>query len=620
MTTDNSQPYLLLFLQLTKDQGPRTKDQGPRTKDQGPRTKDQGPRTSPAAAGGAGRRGFTLIELLVVVVIIAIILGFVLAAGIEAAHRAEERATQTLIAKLEGGLNDRLEALLQNRPEPNYTHAYLAAIWSSAAVSPADPIGMIPSPYPLDSFTGLSFPNSRVKQTQRAQTFAWYDYIKSELPDVFFLQNDPNYPINFGATPFPGTPIDAKGYGNYILPLGHAIQGPLSAGGYGDGNTSTGVFISSNPNLGLTGRGIFGASYPIAAGLFKNLAVPPPMVAIQPQGYDGVDNDGNGLIDEVGEWAPTTAQQNAIVTLLQTNHQHKTARSEMLYAILVEGQGPFGSVFSRDEFTDKEVRDTDGDGLPEFVDAWGQPLQFFRWPVLYHSDLQRGQNIVPTPGVAQSWSLPPPYQIVYQEREQDPLDVSRQLVAPGWWWQKGVSGQFAANDNFSLAPFNNNNQPAYSIGASAGAQAFELFFHRLTEPLNPNPFLTTGVLWDRGGFPFRRAFYSKFLVLSGGQDQVPGVFLYSDADMLSLGSGAAVNLIANENNALPFALDILGGGTDGFKTQVSIPVTSPNTVPTFLYGPSTDPTRPSSYDLLQGGQDDISNHNLQATGGIGGSG
>ena len=52
--------------------------------------------------------------------------------------------------------------------------------------------------------------------------------------------------------------------------------------------------------------------------------------------------------------------------------------------------GPLGSVFSRDDFSDREVKDTDGDGLPEFVDAWGQPLQFFRWPLLYHTDTQRG--------------------------------------------------------------------------------------------------------------------------------------------------------------------------------------------------------------------------------------
>src|SRR5271165_1615393 len=82
-----------------------------------------------AAAGGRWRRGFTLIELLVVMVIIGIILSFVLLAASDAARRAEERATQTLIAKLEAGLNDRLDALIQNQPTPNYAHGYLAGIY-----------------------------------------------------------------------------------------------------------------------------------------------------------------------------------------------------------------------------------------------------------------------------------------------------------------------------------------------------------------------------------------------------------------------------------------------------------------------------------------------------------
>ena len=120
-------------------------------------------------------------------------------------------------------------------------------------------------------------------------------------------------------------------------------------------------------------------------------------------------------------------------------HQHNTARSETLYAILVEGVGPLGSVFSRDDFSDREVKDTDGDGLPEFVDAWGQPLQFFRWPLLYHSDTQRGQVIdywdyTQTPPVAQAVELfNPPYRSVFEAREQDPLDPNQQLMAPAWW-------------------------------------------------------------------------------------------------------------------------------------------------------------------------------------------
>ena len=85
-----------------------------------------------ACAAGVCRRGFTLVELLVVIVIISIILSFVLLAARDAARRAEERATQSLITKLEGGLNDRLDALMQSRPDPNWAHGYMAAVWNSS--------------------------------------------------------------------------------------------------------------------------------------------------------------------------------------------------------------------------------------------------------------------------------------------------------------------------------------------------------------------------------------------------------------------------------------------------------------------------------------------------------
>ena len=101
--------------------------------------------------------------------------------------------------------------------------------------------------------------------------------------------------------------------------------------------------------------------------------------------------------------------------------------------------GPLGSVFSPDDFSDREVKDTDGDGLPEFVDAWGQPLQFFRWPLLYHTDTQRGQVIdywdyTQTPPASSAIELfNPPYRSVFEGREQDPLDPNQQLMAPAWW-------------------------------------------------------------------------------------------------------------------------------------------------------------------------------------------
>ena len=63
--------------------------------------------------------GFTLVELIVVMAIIGIILVFLLVAANDARRRAEQDATLALITKLEGGINDRLDALLQTRPDPN---------------------------------------------------------------------------------------------------------------------------------------------------------------------------------------------------------------------------------------------------------------------------------------------------------------------------------------------------------------------------------------------------------------------------------------------------------------------------------------------------------------------
>jgi prepilin-type N-terminal cleavage/methylation domain-containing protein len=523
------------------------------------------------------KKGFTLIELLVVMVIISIILVFILNAGMEARRRGEERATQALITKLEMGLGDRFEALLMTRPDYNNAHLAMAAIANQNA------------PAPIAGYL-------------RASVIAWYDYVKSEMPDVFYVvQNTSSpYPLNFAANPYPGTPTDPNNLGNFILPLGNSIAATGSILPLGAGN----LF---NP----AGTGIYGASYPAAAGLYKNLGY-------LPQGYDGVDNNGNFLIDELAEGIgsnpyvpgtldPSTGQPytvSQLVTARLANHTHNTARSEMLYALLVEGRGPLGSIFNRDDFTDREVQDTDQDGLPEFVDAWGQPLQFFRWPLLYHSDIQRGQAVVQAnTGGTVSWTLippaaPGPYLTAFQEREQDPLDLNQQLMAPAWWSSSynnvsilGITGAAGS------APYN----------ASGSVQAFESFFHRLTEPLGASggPYF-----WDRGNtYGGRRAFYSKFLIVSGGLDQQLGVFLYSDAAMKSLGNGAATALIANENNAMPFGLDVAD-----FTGHPSVQATS---IP---YNPSLDPTTPSSSDLLQAAQDDVSNQNIQVTIGIGGSG
>ena len=222
---------------------------------------------------------------------------------------------------------------------------------------------------------------------QRAQVIAWYDYIKSELPDIFFVQNDDaNLSDQLRGQPLSrARRCDGPSLRRTTsFPLGTRSLGQRPS--VGDGTLTA----TSAPTASTTRRG---------PGSSARRTRPRPgstrTWATCPQGYDGVDNNGNSLIDEMRRGGATAANLTPGPGATCTNHTHITARAEMLYAILVEGAGPLGSVFNRDDFTDREVQDTDGDGLPEFVDAWGQPLQFFRWPLLYHSDLQRGQVIVP---------------------------------------------------------------------------------------------------------------------------------------------------------------------------------------------------------------------------------
>ena len=286
------------------------------------------------------RLGFTLAELLVVITIIGIILAFLLTAAMDATRRAEERATQSLITKLEGGLNDRLDALMQNQPTPNYAHGYLAGVYPGGTEDDGGPL-MLPAAI-LTTGSASGSPNPKCNTLQRAQVIATFDYIKAEMPDVFFLDpaflSNPGgysgaYPINFTGLPFPGQPYVTPGSfptaAHYILPLGHMVIGPRNStgawtSGFGDAHAdpTTLYLVSTHPELGTTGSGINGASYTAAAALYKNLGY-------APEGYDMIDNDGNGLVDD---WLEGISGGNAaqiIANLQGSQAQHGAGRDAL---------------------------------------------------------------------------------------------------------------------------------------------------------------------------------------------------------------------------------------------------------------------------------------------------
>jgi prepilin-type N-terminal cleavage/methylation domain-containing protein len=79
-------------------------------------------------------------------------------------------------------------------------------------------------------------------------------------------------------------------------------------------------------------------------------------------------------------------------------HDHQTEAAACLYLMLKVGSGD-GTVFNIEQIPPSFVRDTDNDGVPEIVDAWGTPVRFYRWPtdlylsMIYTSnDLQGGKS------------------------------------------------------------------------------------------------------------------------------------------------------------------------------------------------------------------------------------
>jgi prepilin-type N-terminal cleavage/methylation domain-containing protein len=515
------------------------------------------------------RGGFTLPELMVVLVILGILISLILIAAYDGVRRAEEKATQSLITKLDNAVADRIEALLSVTPDLAPGHQYLASIY----------------------LNGTLVPNSF---TNRMQVIARFDMMKYEMPDVFavdFTQlnaSTGNYPLNFAAQPYPPSVNSGNltyPFQAYLLPLG---------------------------TLGLPGqpnRGVYGASYTAAAGIYKNLGY-------APIGYDGQDNNGDGAIDDLleGTYNATTGSYGDPTILAQIttnlhNHKHITARSEMLYALLVEGMGPFGSVLNREDFTDKEVKDTDGDGLPEFVDAWGQPIQFFRWPIHYTSDLQKGYFLYGQTASDQAPPppSPPPSNIVgtFDPRQQDPLDPNQQLMAPGWW-----SGQYNVDPSGNFA----------GQGPLSGvAYYFQITYHSLVDMNAVYGAQTSNQsLWDRGATYYqRRAYYSRFLILSGGPDKCPGVGLL-DFDYTQAGwddQGLAANLPSptvpvHNGNGQPIVANLI------LIENAAAPLAPYRNNDVFVE-PVAGSAESSLTNYLRdiAGTDDITNHNVLAPGG-----
>ncbi len=92
-------------------------------------------------------------------------------------------------------------------------------------------------------------------------------------------------------------------------------------------------------------------------------------------GVAGSDDDGNGIPDDVCEFAWPGSDDRGWSRRYQD--------SECLYLILssIRENDSTGLEF----FDESEIGDTDNDGMPEILDSWRQPILFLRWAPGYRA-------------------------------------------------------------------------------------------------------------------------------------------------------------------------------------------------------------------------------------------
>ena len=138
------------------------------------------------------------------------------------------------------------------------------------------------------------------------------------------------------------------------------------------------------------------------------------------------------------------------------------SRSALLF-LIIQNLNPE----ALEAFHGSEIADTDGDGLLEFVDAWGRPIQFLRWaPAFTDSDLQ--QNV--------PWGNA---EAARRASEQHPFLLEGQGDIIGWFlypliYSAGPDGVYGINEgDGKWEPGDEIDPYALPIGKPTGSEHFD---------------------------------------------------------------------------------------------------------------------------------------------------
>ena len=105
------------------------------------------------------------------------------------------------------------------------------------------------------------------------------------------------------------------------------------------------------------------------------------------------DIDEAGTLEQTAPYTPPGHEPLRLTELPTVTRRYQdllpganVESGELLHLIVTRGVVADPDIIAH--FRDDEVADTDNDGLREFIDGWGNPIMFKRWPVGFQSPLQ----------------------------------------------------------------------------------------------------------------------------------------------------------------------------------------------------------------------------------------
>jgi prepilin-type N-terminal cleavage/methylation domain-containing protein len=111
-----------------------------------------------------------------------------------------------------------------------------------------------------------------------------------------------------------------------------------------------------------------------------------------PRDYNVLRNYFN-LVTITEPFTGAPSPNNALFNTSRPTWTDTWESAECLYAIVANSFT--GGANALEGFHASEIGDVDGDSYPEFIDAWGVPIRFIRWPAAFSSQLNLSYKSTP---------------------------------------------------------------------------------------------------------------------------------------------------------------------------------------------------------------------------------